>query len=158
MKKIKSLCLCLIMAMGCVWLSLNAYSATTERVDLEDEEYASEDITSYKGNVGEYEITMNLKTYSYDEDNPVPTVLGVTGEYTYVKAGNTLNLSGEVRMWAGMDENPYPIQDYPIYELIETTKSGKQSGEWVLYSREGGVYGELRTNGKVFKVNLKEVK
>ena len=119
-------------------------------------ESTTQDFETYKGKVGEYDIEMKLRI----AENPeLVRCLDVTGSYKYTKAGNTLNLSGYVEMWPGMDDDEPEtnMYKYPIYFLTETTPAGKESGGWVLYSNEDGLYGELKTHGKVFKAKLKKV-
>ncbi|MDE5850940.1 MAG: hypothetical protein K2H38_12430 [Muribaculaceae bacterium] len=108
---------------------------------------------TYKGTVGPYEVVVKL---SYEVEGFGPRISEVSGSYTYTKAGNTLYLSGEMILYPGPDSDQN--LDYPIYDLTETTKAGKKSADWVLYTSEGGLYGKMTTKGKTFEVKLKAVK
>ncbi|MDE6028089.1 MAG: hypothetical protein K2G23_08465, partial [Muribaculaceae bacterium] len=94
-------------------------------------ESTTQDFKTYKGNVGEYEIEMKLQRDA--EADAMVRCIGVTGSYKYTKDGKTLNLSGVVEEWPGMDSET-DMHKYPIYVLTETTPAGNETGEWVLYT------------------------
>ena len=117
-------------------------------------ESTTQDFETYKGKVGEYDIEMKLQIDA--EADAMVRCIGVTGSYKYIKAGNSLNLSGVVEMWPGMNPEA-DMYSYPIYVLTETTPAGNESGEWVLYTSDEGLSGHLTTKGKTFKAKLKRV-
>ncbi|MBD5205102.1 MAG: hypothetical protein HDS71_07035 [Bacteroidales bacterium] len=120
------------------------------------QESNTQDYETYRGKVGEYDIEMKLCIGP--EAAELVRCCSVEGSYKYIKAGNTLKLSGTVEMWPGLNQDdPEPASKYPIYVMTETTASGKESGEWVLYTGEDTLYGHLTTKGKTFKAKLKRV-
>ena len=104
----------------------------------------------YKGNIGEYGVTVTLTQYDDDCRQGFGCINYYKGQYTYTKAGNTLKLEGTD--WT-MDEHTH---------LDEYTKKVTHSGKWDLEGMVGdnvlrGTFRNL-SNGKVFKVYLKRSK
>lgn len=104
----------------------------------------------YKGNIGEYGVSVSLTEYDTDCRRGLGCITYVKGSYTYTQFGNTLNLKGSD--WTITDST----------NLEEYTPKGKHSGSWELNGLIGdkvlrGRFTNL-TNGKVFNVYLKRVK
>lgn len=109
---------------------------------------AAAETYTYKGYIGNYQVRVTLKTTtggrgmrsSDNWDN-------VSGKYTYVKAGNTLNLKG--KCYYGMSQTT---------NLTETTPKGKKSAQWYIEGVPGDDYltGEFTnlSNGQVYTIEL----
>ncbi len=106
---------------------------------------------TYKGTVGPYEVMVELSLG--DDSMNMVRVVGVSGHYVYLQGSSKLNLNGEAYMYPGPDSNP-DLQ-YPVYSLTETTRSGKVTAQWTLYSEGSRLFGEMTTNGKTFPVSLR---
>lgn len=105
----------------------------------------------FKGSIGPYDVNVNLN--GYNEDYPPNPCGGLSmdlkGNYTYVKAGNSLSLKGFICYGMG------------LMTLEEYTKSGKHSGTWDLESDDGfqtvtGTFTNL-SNQNTFDVYLRAV-
>lgn len=104
----------------------------------------------YKGNIGEYGVSVTLTDYDSDCRQGFGCITYVKGKYTYTKAGNTLTLKGSDWTMTGATT------------LEEYTPKGRHSGTWDLEGLIGdnvlrGSFTNL-SNGKVFNVYLKKVK
>ena len=104
----------------------------------------------YKGNIGEYGVSVTLTEYDMDCRQGYGCITSVKGKYTYTKAGNTLTLKG----FDWTMDNATTLEEY--------TPKGRHSGTWELEGLIGdnvlkGSFTNL-SNGKVFKVYLKKVK
>ena len=104
----------------------------------------------YKGNIGPYDVRVDLKGYNESRDIGCGGIaMDLKGNYTYTKAGNSLRLEGFVCYGLG------------FMTLQEYTKSGKNSGTWDLNSDDGfyTVYGTFtnNSNGQVYNVYLKSI-
>ena len=104
----------------------------------------------YVGKIGPYDVSVTLKE-TYDEYSNAlgASVTGIEGSYTYIKAGNSLNLEGEC---GGGNLGGTFLEEY--------TPKGKHSGTWDM---EGYYVGDRimkgtftnLSNGKKFTINLK---
>ena len=104
----------------------------------------------YVGKIGPYDVKVTLReTYVEHSNAAGASVTGIEGSYTYVKAGNSLNLNGECG---------YGLLGGTFLE--EYTLKGKNSGRWDMkgyYVGDKIMKGTFTnlSNGKKFSIYLK---